>query len=192
VNDILGITLRVAALCERLGLRYVVGGSLASSAHGIPRATQDADFVIAMAPGDVRAFAAALRGEFYLDEGAIGEAVAQRTSFNIVHLGSYFKVDVFVAKDDEPSRLQFARSQRYAIAGEQGGELVVASPEDVVAQKLFWYALGGRVSERQWSDALGVLQVAGPRLDVEYMRHVASLLGVGELFEEAWRASSAK
>jgi hypothetical protein len=188
VDDILGVALQLARVCERLGLRYVLGGSLASSLHGVPRATEDADIVIAMGIGDVTELIEALRGEFYLDADAIRHAVEQQSSFNVIHLGSYFKVDVFVARRDEASRLQFERARRYDVGG---GELVVASAEDVIAQKLFWYALGERVSERQWSDALGVLRVARPHLDWDYLHHVAGLLGVIELLEQARRAAEA-
>jgi hypothetical protein len=174
--------LRLARVCEQLELPYLVGGSLASSLHGIPRATQDVDLVVLMGANDVAAFVAALGADFYMDEDAIRDAVERRTSFNLIDLTSYFKADVFVAKDDEPSRLQLARARGYDVGG---GSLVVASPEDVVAQKLYWYALGDRVSERQWLDAIGVLKVGGPRLDFGYPQHVAGLLGVGVLLQEA-------
>jgi hypothetical protein len=161
-----------------------VGGSLASSLHGIPRATQDVDLVMSIRQADVAGLVRALRDDFYLDEDAIREAVDRQTSFNLVHLGSYFKADVFVARDDEPSRLQMDRSRRYPL-GRPVRELVVASPEDVVAQKLHWFALGDRVSERQWLDAIGVLRVLGPRLDMAYLRRIAELMGVEALLKEA-------
>ena len=187
MDDILGITLHLARVCQGLGLRYVVGGSLASSLHGIPRATQDVDLVIAMVQDDVPRLVSALGSDFYLDEDAIRDAVERRSSFNLIHLGSYFKADVFVARDDEPTRSQFSRSQAYSIGGERSDELVVASPEDVVAQKLHWFALGDHVSERQWSDALGVLKVAGPRLDWAYLGRVCAMLGVEDLLDKAKR-----
>jgi len=71
--------------------------------------------------------------------------------------------------------------------GDPRRELVVASPEDVIAQKLYWFALGDRVSERQWSDALGVLNIAGDRLDLRYLDQVAEWLSVRDLFEESLR-----
>jgi hypothetical protein len=185
VDDIIAITLHVARVCEELGLPYLVSGSLASSLHGIPRATQDVDLVVAMTQNDVAAFVGALRGDFYLDEDAIRTAIERQASFNIVHLGSYFKADVFVAKDDEPSRLQMSRGRRYSLGDDPAQSLLVASAEDVIAQKLYWYALGHRASERQWSDALGVLKVAGPSLDLPYLRRISSLLGVDSLLREA-------
>lgn len=184
MDDIIAITLQIAGTCERLGIRYLVGGSLASSLHGIPRATQDVDLVMSIRQADVAGLVRALRDDFYLDEDAIREAIDRQTSFNLVHLGSYFKADVFVARDDEPSRLQMDRSRRYPL-GRPVRELVVASPEDVVAQKLHWFALGDRVSERQWLDAIGVLKVLGPRLDLAYLRRIAEMRGVEALLREA-------
>lgn len=183
MDEILEVTLHVVATLERLGIPYLVGGSLASSLHGIPRATQDVDVVVRLTQRDVAGLVAALRGAFYLDEAAIREAIEQRAWFNLIHLGTLLKVDVFVAKEDEASRAQMKRRQRYVIEGEPGGELVVASAEDVVAHKLYWYRLGDGVSDRQWSDALGVLRVTGPRLDLEYLRRASVRLGVEDLLD---------
>jgi hypothetical protein len=185
VDDIIGMTLHLAMVCKRLGVPYMVGGSLASSLHGIPRATQDVDLVLAIQQEDVAGLVAAVRADFYLDEEAIRDAIERRTSFNLIHLGSFFKADIFVAKDDEVSRLQMARTQRYRLGEGADRELVVASPEDIVAQKLSWFALGDQASERQWNDALGVLKVAGLRLDLAYLERVSVLLGVEELLERA-------
>ena len=185
MDEILDITLFVTATFERLGIPYVIGGSLASSLHGIPRATQDVDIVARLTPGDVAAVAATLAPHFYIDESAMRDAVERRASFNVIHLGTYFKADVFVARDDEASRLQLERSQRFELPGRPGSAIVVASPEDVVAQKLYWFGLGDSVSERQWADAIGVLKVAGPRLDKEYLRVIAGLLGVEAVLRRA-------
>ena len=187
MDDTLAITLRLPSVCEQLGIRYLVGGSLASSLHGIPRSTQAVDLVLEIGQDDVTAFVNSLRDEFYLNEEAIREAIDRRASFNLIDLRSYFKADVFVARDDEPARLQMARSQRYSLGEGAGRELVVASPEDVIAQKLYWFQLGDRVSERQWLDALGVLKVAGNRLDLDYLRRVSAMLGVAALLAAAAR-----
>lgn len=95
MNEILAITLRVAQACEQLGLPYLVGGSLASSLHGIPRATQDVDFVIAISQRDVERFVGVLRDDFYLDEGAIRDAVTRQASARQHHV-----VGLDVAMDD--------------------------------------------------------------------------------------------
>ncbi len=185
MDEILNITMLVTGVYERLGVSYLVGGSLASSLHGIPRATQDVDIVAEMTDAHVPAFVAALRGTFYLDEEAMRAAIRRRSSFNVIHLGSYFKADIFIPNDDEASRLEMERRQRFTLGGDPPRELIVASAEDTVAQKLFWFTLGDRVSDRQWSDAIGVLKVAADNLDFDYLRHVCALLGVESLLERA-------
>jgi len=185
VDEILEITLNVVETFERLGIPCLVGGSLASSLYGIPRATQDVDIVARLTQRDVAGLVAALGDAFYLDEAAIREAVDRRTSFNLIHLQTVLKVDVFVADDDEPSINQMQRRQRLELEEQPGRALVVASAEDVVAQKLYWYRLGDEVSDRQWSDVIGVLRVTGGRLDQQYLRRTAVLLGVHDLLRRA-------
>lgn len=185
MDEILEITIHVARTLDRLGVPYLIGGSLASSLHGIPRSTQDVDIVAELTQSHVAGLVGALHDSFYLDEGAIREAVEQRLSFNLIHLRTLLKVDVFVAKDDEAARAQMRRRLRYEISPEDGEALTLASAEDVVAHKLYWYSLGDEVSERQWSDAIGVLRVQGPRLNQEILRRAATLLGVDALLRRA-------
>ncbi len=47
-TETIEISLLLAEAFERLGVEYLVGGSLASSMHGIPRSTQDVDLVAAL------------------------------------------------------------------------------------------------------------------------------------------------
>ncbi|MBA4158489.1 MAG: hypothetical protein H0X65_13575 [Gemmatimonadetes bacterium] len=187
MDEVLDITLDLAETLDRLGVPYLVSGSLASSLHGIPRATQDVDLVASLRPEHVAPLVAALEGEFYLDAPAIREAVRQQASFNVIHLETMFKADIFVAGDDAVTREEMARRQRFMIYEEPRRELVVASPEDIVIQKLHWFRLGDEASERQWNDALGVIKVQGPQLDRGYLDRIARLMGVEHLLERAWR-----
>src|SRR6185436_6245327 len=147
MEEALEVTLRVTRVLEALGAPYVVGGSLASSFHGIPRLTRDADLVADLTPFPVPSFVSALREEFYLDEAVIRDAVARQSTFNLVHLETMFKVDVFVARDDLATRKEMERRQRHVLPGEPTADTVFASPEDVVIQKLHWYRLGDQISE---------------------------------------------
>ena len=69
---------------------------------------------------------------------------------------------------------------------------MVATPEDIIVQKLHWFRLGDEVSERQWTDALGVLRVQGDRLDRGYLRRAASLLDVADLLQRLLREGEAE
>ena len=179
------VTLQVAEVFERLGIPYLVGGSLASSLHGIPRATQDVDMVAGIGLRHVDAFVSALSGAFYVDAEMIRDAIRRGASFNVIHLATMFKVDVFVLGRDELSREEMARRQIHRVGGPPERELFVASPEDVIVQKLDWYRKGGEVSERQWNDLLGVLKVQGKRLDISYLRRWSNAGGTLDLLERA-------
>ena len=126
-------------------IRYYVGGSLASSAHGIPRASIDADLVADLGGGDVDAFVAALRHDYYVPEERIRDAVDRRSSFNVIHLATTLKIDVFVAKNREFERRALARARPEALEGEDGRWVLLASAEDIVLAKLEWYRKGGEV-----------------------------------------------
>jgi hypothetical protein len=77
-----------------------------------------------------------------------------------------FKVDVFVVGADELLSSEMSRKQRIRVREEPPGDLFVASPEDMVLQKLIWYRDGGMVSDRQWGDIIGVIETQGARLDL--------------------------
>ena len=110
--DPIALALAVAAILERLGIPYLVGGSLASSIHGELRSTNDVDFVADVRPGHVAPLLAALGGEFYVSEEAVHEALRFGTSFNAIHLPMGIKVDVFVAGADPFNAERLARRQR--------------------------------------------------------------------------------
>jgi hypothetical protein len=185
LNEAIGVTLRIARVLERLGVPYLIGGSMASSFYGEPRSTNDVDVVADLQAEHVSTFIADLRDEFYLDETAIREAVSRRSTFNLVHLGTMFKVDIFVAKNDGPTAQELERRRPYALPQMPGEEIIVASPEDIIVQKLYWYRLGDHVSERQWGDAMSVLKVRRKKLDLAYMRGLAEQMGVADLLARA-------
>lgn len=187
LEEALEVTLRVIGTLERLRVRYVVGGSIASSIYGIPRATQDVDVIADLREEHIPDFVAALRDDFYLDEPAVRDAVRRRSTFNVIHLHTMFKVDVFVAKDDAATAQELARGQSYVPPEIPDAQIALASPEDVVVQKLYWYRLGDHVSERQWTDAIQVLKVRGRALDQAYMQELAGTMNVQDLLERALR-----
>jgi hypothetical protein len=183
--DLLAALAPVLRVLARLGVRHFVGGSIASSAHGVARASVDADVVAELAAAHVEPFVAALRESYYVPEERIRDAVARKASFNLIHLDTMLKVDVFVSKDRPFDRRAFERSRSAAIEGASGATLPVSSAEDTVLAKLEWYRRGGEVSERQWTDVLGVLQAGTGDLDLPYLRRGSAELGVDDLLTRA-------
>jgi len=112
------------------------------------------------------------------------DAVARRGSFNVIHLATMFKIDLFVLGADGLSREELSRRRRYRVGDEQT-EVFVASPEDIVLQKLRWYRKGHEISDRQWRDVVEVLRTQGSLLDREYVDRWARELGVDDLLQEA-------
>ena len=53
------------------GIAYMLTGSMASNAWGIPRSTHDLDFVIQLPPSEIPKFVAAFQNAYYIDEGSV-------------------------------------------------------------------------------------------------------------------------
>jgi predicted ribonuclease toxin of YeeF-YezG toxin-antitoxin module len=180
------VVVALARVFDALGISYLVGGSVASSIYGIPRATQDVDLVADVRLSHVDAIMSALASEFYIDADMVQDAVKRRTSFNVIHLATMFKADVFILKRDEWSREEMARARAEQLEVLDGKVTVrFASPEDTLLHKLVWYKLGNQISDRQWGDILGVLKIQGEALDQEYLDRWALQLDVLDLLLRA-------
>jgi len=184
LDDPVSVAVQVGAMIDALGVGWVVGGSIASSVHGEPRATLDADMVADLRSRNVRSFLKALQRDYYVDADALKHAVRTAGSFNAIHFASAIKLDLFVAGSDpfEAERLTFR--QRIDVPD---GVLYVDTAEHTILRKLEWYRRGGEVSERQWRDVQAIVRIQGDRLDYERLRLWAERLGVIDLLERVSR-----
>jgi hypothetical protein len=163
------------------GISYMLTGSMASNAWGIPRTTHDLDFVVQLPPSQIPAFVGAFQSDdYFVDEAMIRSAYQPPNQFNVLHLPSALKVDFWVLKADEFEREMFRRKIKDAWLGEP---VWIATAEDVVLHKLYWNKL--TPSDRQLGDVAGVVAVQGGRLDEAYLRQWAARLGVGPEMEQA-------
>jgi len=190
-TDQIDVLLLVVRVLNEMGIAYCVGGSFASSVHGVERSTRDIDLLVEILPKHVTAFVAALQEQFYADDAAIRRAVTARRSFNLIHLESGFKVDVFASKDRPFERRQILRRQQHDLPGRAVEGVYIASPEDTILAKLVWYRLGNEVSDQQWRDIVGVMKVQAGRLDLEYLSTSAKESSVADLLAEALEESGA-
>jgi hypothetical protein len=181
----------VGAALDGIGAPWYVGGSVASSLHGIPRATQDADVVAALRSGDGRWLVETLGAEFYADSHAAEQAIGAGRSFNVIHLQTMFKIDVFVLHDDAYGRRAMSSRLLRIVSEDPAVSLPVATAEDTVAHKLYWYRLADERSEKQWRDLVGVLKTLAGEVDVERLRLACADLGVDDLVDAALIAAGA-
>ena len=187
--NVIQVALLVAQAIERVGGRYFIGGSLASSIDGEPRATNDIDVVLDLPIGRVVELRDALGAEFEVDAGMLRDALLRGRCANAFDLPLVMKIDFFGHAHGDFDESEFERRRAVAVNAD-GALLYVKSPEDTVLRKLAWYHEGGEISERQWRDVLGVLRRSGRDLDHDYLDRWAPKLGVGELLSRARQQAS--
>lgn len=163
---------------ENAGIPYMVTGSFASSFHGAPRASNDADIVISPTPEKLEAFIGSLGPHYYLEPAAARDAFRRKRMFNVIDTRRGWKADLIIRKDRAFSREEFRRK----VSGRINGlPTAMASPEDVILAKLEWAAQGG--SEMQFRDALGVAATRWRDLDIAYLRTWGRELGIDRILE---------
>jgi hypothetical protein len=178
----LEVALDVGRQLDMLGVTWLVGGSVASSILGEPRATSDVDLVADLRGRHVGALFAALVDAYYIDEDAANAAVRTRGAFNVIQLASMTKVDIYCSADEPLAREELARRIFIEVEGQR---VPCATAEDIILQKLLWFVAGGGVSDRQWRDIRGVVRVQGPALDRVYLERHAASHGVTDLLHRA-------
>lgn len=171
----------VLDLFSRLQIPHALGGSMASSLHGIARFTLDADIAAEPFADRISAFVASFGSAYYLSAAAIEEAHRRRSSFNIIHTEVGFKIDVFVRPDAPFEQSAMSRRQMIPIDDPTQAPISVQSAEDVILFKLRWYRLGQESSEQQWKDILGVVKTKAGQLDLGYLQKWADELCVADL-----------
>jgi len=181
----IAVAVAFTQVLERLGVPYVIGGSVASSVHGEPRSTNDIDVVAKLEVADIGSLVAAIAPDYYVSETAVRDAVHERGTFNAIHVGTAVKVDVFVAGDEPFEAERLRLRERVPVSADPPVHLFVDTAEHVVLRKLEWFRRGGEASERQWRDVVGVLRARAERLDLARLREWAARLEVSDLLDRA-------
>jgi len=190
-DDLLAALAPIVRELEFLGVSYYVAGSVASSNYGVARSTLDVDLVADLSQVHVVPLVKALQEDYYIDARMITDAIARKSCFNVIHLSTSFKVDVFAVKDRDYDRVAMQRIRKDSLDRDRPSEeYFQAAPEDIVLNKLEWFRLGNEVSEKHWCDILGVLRVQAGALDRGYLAEWAVKLGVADLLERAFREAA--
>lgn len=176
MNDELVNTLEaVTTAMESLGISYAATGSVASSIHGEPHSTIDADLILVASAEHAKELSLRLSPRFYAPDDMLMQASRDGTMANVVDNRNGLKIDLsFVAGDVYLHRVMSRREKQRIGSSTQSFWLVTA--EDVILMKLLWRVESQ--SSKQWNDALGVVQVRGNKLDWRYLRETAGQLGL--------------
>jgi hypothetical protein len=187
-TNILSVLKPFIKVLNDLSISYYISGSIASSVFGLPRSTMDIDIVADIKTLHIPDLKKQLENEFYIDEDMIRDAVNRMSSFNLIHLETAMKIDVFIPQQDIYQKSANNRRKKDTLLeNDKSSEFYFSSPEDIILNKLKWYEMGNRISERQWLDVLGVIKVQEDSLDKEYLKSWAEKLGVSKLLVDAFQ-----
>jgi hypothetical protein len=151
--------------------------------HGAARSTLDVDVAAELDDAAALSLIGSLKDDYYISREAVLDAVRRRSCFNLIHLATSFKVDVFVSQGREFDRCVQDRAVREMIGDADVLSAPVATAEDIILLKLEWYRLGNETSERQWNDLTTVAKLQAGRIDRQYLLRWADKLGVTDLLE---------
>lgn len=189
--DPIAVAVHFTAILERLGIRHLVGGSLASSVHGEPRSTNDIDVLADFREEHVEPFVEAVEAEYHVSASAIREALHAEGSFNAIHTTGAVKVDVFIAGSDPFNKERLEKRERLQVAEAPAPRVFMDTAEHSVLRKLEWFRRGGETSQRQWRDVVSILRIQDARLDRARLDAWAARLEVSDLLERAWAEAGA-
>ncbi|WP_449420138.1 hypothetical protein [Phormidium nigroviride] len=176
VQDSIALAAQLHPIFESLDIPYYITGGVAAIAFGEPRTTQDLDIVISIELKDISLLAIELERIGFYVPGLEDVISGRMQTLQVTHIESIARADLMITGNDEFDRIKFERRQQYEIP--EGTEVYLASPEDLILNKLRW---GKRSkSEKQWRDVLGILKVQAVSLDFDYLNYWADYLGLSE------------
>jgi hypothetical protein len=172
-------TSAVVDALDTLRIPYMIAGSFSTNYYGIPRATQDADIVVHLKPGDLSRLVKHLGPSFRLDPQMSFETVTATRRFVLYVVDSVFTIELFLLSDDDHDQQRFARRRLQRIGNR---DVFVPSVEDVVITKLRWSHGGGR--RKDFEDTENVISVQADNIDWDYVYSWCDRHGTRELLDQ--------
>lgn len=177
------IALFVAPL-NRLGVAYMVTGSVASGTYSHARFTNDIDVVVVLSDVEAAKLHATFdTPDFYVPPLEVMQLERQRPAhghFNLIHVSTGLKADLFFAGSD--SLMQRALELRRQAADQHGEPVWFAPPEYVILSKLRYLRDSG--SPKHVADIHSMLQVRGDTLDQQFLQAEIDALGLQDVWEQ--------
>lgn len=177
--DLETAVLRMIDALEAECIPYMLVGSFSSNFYGIPRSTEDGDFVIELAQRSLSALIGRLGGDFDFDPQWAFESVTG-TQRRIVKIkGKPLKIELFKLSDLPHDQERF---RRRILVRWQGRNVSLPTAEDVIVTKANWALCLHRGKDRD--DIQAVIGVQAGNLDWDYIYHWADQHGTRALLDE--------
>jgi hypothetical protein len=173
------------AALEAAGIRYAIGGSWASTAFGEPRFSNNVDILADVTPQNLGVFLRHLPDSFYADGEEAMSAIRGGRSFNVIHMPTVLKFYLFPSSAFPLGREELDRAVLLEDTGLSKGRAWFVTPEDILLAKLYWFKLGGEVSEVQWRDVKGIVRACSATLDRGYLERAAAQLAIRKLLQRS-------
>jgi hypothetical protein len=164
------------ARMEKLGIAYMLTGSVAMMKYSVYRYTADIDMILELVSTDAKRIIQTLEPDYYVPHNAVSRAIAAKKMFNVIHHETAFKVDCVVRKSSDFQKQAFARREKSDFYGR---EIWIITKEDLIISKLWWAK--DSLSEKQLTDVKNLMRAG---FDVEYVEKWTSNLNVKRLFEQ--------
>ena len=185
------VALHVIGALDAEEIPYLLSGSFASNYYGIPRSTEDADFVVQLSGKSITCLRPHLGPEMELDPQMSFEMVtvppAARDAVTRKHAisvgGTQFTVELFHLSDDPHDQKRFGRRRTVPF---HGREIFLPTIEDVIVTKLRWALQPQREKDR--NDVRDCIAVAAGTIDWPYVHTWTARHGTQELLQEIRRS----
>ena len=177
MNEELEVLKDVCEKINKLGISYIISGSMSANYYTIPRMTRDIDIVIKLKIEDVDSFVREFEDSYYIDEEMVKKAVSEQRMFNIIHNLYVVKVDFIPGKNTEFQNAMFLRRKKVKI---KEFLIWIISPEDLILMKMVWAKESN--SEMQLSDVRNILDTVDD-LDIKYVEDWTCKLSISGLYK---------
>jgi hypothetical protein len=167
----------ISSLFAKYKIPYMITGAWSVIYYGRPRASHDIDYVVELGKKDIPRVIRALQSlspDFSFDKDAMREAIEKRHMFQILHLPTVLKFNIWLLKENDSFDVSRFKRRKTMKILEQN--MVLASAEDTILQKLRWYK--DAEIEKHIVDAAFVYQIQKRNLDIKYLQLWAKQLSL--------------
>lgn len=174
IQDSISLAFQLQNILTDLDIPHYVTGGVAAVAYGEPRTTRNLNIVVSLLSFQVDSLVQRLETEGFYIPGVEDVRTGRLNNLNIIHQETIARADLMLTDSSPFEREKFNRRRSLSIPDR--GTLYLASPEDIILNKLLWGYQSQ--SEKQWRDVLGILKIQSQTLDLSYLNQQAEILGI--------------